>query len=267
MTLVEREYASLDPLETRIRIHHIYSEEPDDVEQAVIDVLARDCRTLLDIGSGTGSFLAKLAALETGLRLFALDSSPAAVAKAGEIQGVVARCGDACANPFDTGTFDCVTARHMLYHVGNLGQALEECRRILRPGGQLIAVVNHPDPTPYVAALVRDVVATLGVTAPAPPNSLVHSNNLPPAVEAAFGNVRVNRYENALLFPNPEPLAEFAIALLAFYGVSRDSELYRPAAAALVSRASEWFRTNEGPWRDAKGYSVIEARKPSVDGR
>lgn len=267
MALVEREYLTLDPLQTRIRIHRTYSEEPDDVEQAVIDVVTRDCRTLLDVGSGTGSFLAKLAGLGAGLRLFALDSSPAAVAQAGEIEGVVSRWGDACANPFDTGTFDCVTVRHMLYHVGNLRQALEECRRILRPGGQLIAVVNHPHSTPYVAALVRDVVATFGVTAPEPPNSLVHSNNLPPAVEAAFGNVRVNRYDNALLFPSPEPLAEFAIALLAFYGVTRDSELYGPAAAALVSRASEWFRTNDGPWRDAKGYSVIAARKPSVGER
>lgn len=266
MIPAEQEYLNLDPLEARIRAHRTFSEEPDDVEQAVIDVMDPACRALLDIGSGTGSFLVRLGGLGRGLQLFALDSSPSAVSKAAEIEGVVAQEGDACANPFRTGTFDCVTARHMLYHVADLQSALAECRRVLRPGGQLIAVVNHPDSTPYVVRLVMEVAAGLGVTAPPPPNSLVHSGNLPAAVETVFGNATVTRYENALLFPGPQPLAEFAIALLAFYGVGRGSEAYEPASAALVSRAEHWFATNHRPWRDPKGYSVIRARKQSAGG-
>jgi SAM-dependent methyltransferase len=261
VTSLEGEYLNLDPLATRIRIHRTCSEEPDDVEQAVIDVLDPGCRSLLDIGSGTGSFLGRLAGLGTGLRLYALDSSPAAVAEAAAIDGVIAQEGDACANPFETSTFDCVTARHMLYHVPDLHQALVECGRVLRPGGQLVAVVNNPESTPHVVALVTEVVTGLGVTVPPTPNSLVNSDNLPAAVDEVFDDVAVTLHENALVFARPQPLAEFSIALLAFYGVARGSDLYEPAASALVSRAEEWFRAGNGPWRDPKGYSVTVARK------
>jgi hypothetical protein len=55
------EYLTMGPLQTRIDTHRLYSERPEDVERAVWDAvnLARE-DSLLDIGSGTGSFLARL---------------------------------------------------------------------------------------------------------------------------------------------------------------------------------------------------------------
>lgn len=46
---------------------------------------------------------------------------------------------DVHAIQFDTGTFDAVISGDIFEHVPFLEKALSECRRILRPGGQLIA--------------------------------------------------------------------------------------------------------------------------------
>lgn len=56
---------------------------------------------------------------------------------------------DMLAMPFDNGTFDCVIANHVLEHVGDLGRALGEIRRVLRPGGHAILQ------TPYSSKLHR----------------------------------------------------------------------------------------------------------------
>jgi ubiquinone/menaquinone biosynthesis C-methylase UbiE len=44
--------------------------------------------------------------------------------------------------PFRDGIFDCAVAAWMLYHVPNLDRAVRELRRVLRPGGRLVAVTN-----------------------------------------------------------------------------------------------------------------------------
>src|SRR5262249_5721079 len=49
---------------------------------------------------------------------------------------------DAQAIPFRSDYFDVVFANHMLYHVPDLPRALVEIRRVLKPGGQLIAATN-----------------------------------------------------------------------------------------------------------------------------
>jgi SAM-dependent methyltransferase len=49
---------------------------------------------------------------------------------------------DAQRVPFAEDTFDCVLAMHMLYHVPDRDLALAEIRRVLRPGGVMLAVTN-----------------------------------------------------------------------------------------------------------------------------
>ena len=50
--------------------------------------------------------------------------------------------GDAQRLPFADGSFDCVLAMHMLYHVPDRDLALAEIRRVLRPGGVALALTN-----------------------------------------------------------------------------------------------------------------------------
>jgi SAM-dependent methyltransferase len=46
--------------------------------------------------------------------------------------------------PFPRGTFDDVTASLVPHYLEDWGPALAELRRVLKPGGRLIASVDHP---------------------------------------------------------------------------------------------------------------------------
>jgi SAM-dependent methyltransferase len=61
---------------------------------------------------------------------------------------------DVQALPFRAGAFDAVKATELLEHVPDVGRALAECRRVLRPGGHLVITVPflerlHGDPGDY----------------------------------------------------------------------------------------------------------------------
>ncbi len=119
------------------------SEQPEDVERAVLDAIALDpADSLLDVGCGTGSFLARLRREGHHGRLVGLDTSPAAIEALLKLGSVEAVRADAAALPFSDDEFSVVTARHMLYHVSDPMAALRESQRVLVPGGWFAATVN-----------------------------------------------------------------------------------------------------------------------------
>ncbi len=72
-------------------------------------------------------------------------------------RGVRAEVADANHLPYADGTFDAVVAMWMLYHVPNLDRTLAEARRVLRPGGVLIAVTNGRQHTADPALMAGNV--------------------------------------------------------------------------------------------------------------
>jgi ubiquinone/menaquinone biosynthesis C-methylase UbiE len=97
-------------------------------------------RRVLEVGCGWGE-LAELVRRATGAQVVATDLSPRMVELARE-RGLDARVADVQDLPFEDGAFDAVVAAWMLYHVPDLGRALRELARVLRPGGLLVAVTN-----------------------------------------------------------------------------------------------------------------------------
>jgi ubiquinone/menaquinone biosynthesis C-methylase UbiE len=95
---------------------------------------------VLEVGCGWGE-LAQRVADELGAQVVAVDSSPRMVELARE-RGVDAQVADVQELPFDNGTFDCVAANWMLYHVSDLNRGLAEIARVLRSGGRLVAATN-----------------------------------------------------------------------------------------------------------------------------
>jgi SAM-dependent methyltransferase len=108
------------------------------IEQSLDAHLAswRD-RRILDAGCGTGAILERLGNPEAHV---GIDLSPDALAYCKQRGLRSLTRGDVTALPFAAGTFDAVISSSVLYHqwVPDVGQALVEARRVLRPGGLLL---------------------------------------------------------------------------------------------------------------------------------
>ena len=101
---------------------------------------------LLDVGGGPGTYAAPLA--KAGYRVHLVDPVPLHVAQARETAGsdpavaFTAMLGDARDLPADDRSQDAVLLFGPLYHLTETAgrrQALAEARRVLRPGGRLLA--------------------------------------------------------------------------------------------------------------------------------
>lgn len=100
---------------------------------------------LLEIGCGMG--YDSLEFLKRGVRVTATDLTPNAVKLAQrhfEIEGVKAedvRTANALELPFADNTFDAVWSNGVLHATGDTFRAVQEARRVLKPGGRII--ISH----------------------------------------------------------------------------------------------------------------------------
>ncbi|MEU6064183.1 class I SAM-dependent methyltransferase [Streptomyces sp. NPDC047082] len=110
-------------------------------------------RRILDAGCGSGPLSAALR--DRGAIVTGIDASAGMLALARR------RLGDDVALhmvdlsdrlPFADGAFDDVVASLVLHYLEDWGPTLAELRRVLRPGGRLIASVDHP----FVAYTFQD---------------------------------------------------------------------------------------------------------------
>ena len=129
----------------------------------------RDGLAILDVGCGFGGTLATVDALACDLRLTGLNIDPrqlrVAEARVRPRPGssVTWVEADACALPFEDGSFDRVLAIECIFHFASRRRFLAEAARALRPGGRLV---------------LSDLVASEGLSR--------SRHELPPGLEAAL---------------------------------------------------------------------------------
>ncbi|HEX6763231.1 MAG TPA: class I SAM-dependent methyltransferase [Gaiellaceae bacterium] len=135
-------------------------------EPYAVDVAARipvgEGISVLELACGTGRVTGHLrAALPASARLVATDLNPPMLDYARSAvpdRGITWQQADAQALPFDGGTFDVVVCQFGLMFLPDKVQGLREARRVLAPGGVLIAsvwgsVAEHPHARGIEAAL------------------------------------------------------------------------------------------------------------------
>ncbi len=108
----------------------------------LVRLLPPGAARVLDAGCGTGGFLRSPAVRGHGWQLAGVDVSPLAVSLARERSGAEIHEGSVTALPFPDASFDGITTGDVLYHVEDVGLALREFARCVRPGGVVIA--NEP---------------------------------------------------------------------------------------------------------------------------
>jgi 2-polyprenyl-3-methyl-5-hydroxy-6-metoxy-1,4-benzoquinol methylase len=90
---------------------------------------------LLEVGCASGEFLEIAAA--AGFEVEGLEPDPGTSAGARERAGLPVRTGTLDDAAYPPGSFDVVVLWHVLEHLDSPRRAIEEARRILRPGGVL----------------------------------------------------------------------------------------------------------------------------------
>jgi SAM-dependent methyltransferase len=104
----------------------------------LVDALAGVAGPVLEVGVGTGRVAVPLAA--AGLPMVGVDLAPAMLARLRAKDGTLpVVCGDAMRLPVRDGAVGAAVVAHVLHLVADWRAALAELRRVLRPGGVLLA--------------------------------------------------------------------------------------------------------------------------------
>lgn len=143
---------------------------------------------VLDIGCGPGWFWAKNADRLRPESLVLADLSEGMLVAARErlssshtIETVQL---DAQSLPFPDNAFDAVAAMHMLYHVDHPELALQEMRRVLRPGGRAIITTVDDEDLAGLADLSRAIFGSSGTDLLIPVFGASRASDL---IESEFG--------------------------------------------------------------------------------
>jgi ubiquinone/menaquinone biosynthesis C-methylase UbiE len=114
-------------------------------------------KKVLDLGCGGGIDSAEF--IRNGAIVVSADFSQTAVEttrsllKEANLLGKVVQA-DATALIFEDNTFDCVYSFGVLHHIPHVKKALSEIKRVLKPGGRVMAMLYHRDSLLYGFSIV-----------------------------------------------------------------------------------------------------------------
>jgi SAM-dependent methyltransferase len=238
--LLEQQYADASNLDARIALHARFSTNRYGWFRWVFDHLDLPPQArVLEVGCGTGLLWREnLDRLPPGWNLTLTDFSPGMVQQARQnLQGsghtVAFETADAQALPFADHTFDAVIANHVLFHVRDRTAALAELRRVLRPGGRLVA-------STLGARHLQELNDLTPGRAPGECFGEEYGFSLENGGEqlaACFSSVALYRYDDGLVVTEAAPLVAYIMSspLTSGFDAAARGEVVRRVEAALAA--------------------------------
>lgn len=130
----------------------------DDHRDIVLQMLdragLRPEQHVLDLGCGTGWTVRLLARFLARGRAYGVDVSPAMIERARaepNPANLAFSVAPAQALPYADASLDCVVSMESIYYWSELDAGLRELRRVLRPGGRLLAAMEYFAENPHSA--------------------------------------------------------------------------------------------------------------------
>jgi SAM-dependent methyltransferase len=213
---------------------------------------------LLDVGCGPG--LAAHLAARRGARVAGLDAAEASLVVARERtpEGDF-RAGDLEELPWPDETFDVVTSFNAFQFAANIGNALQQARRVTRPGGRVaMAVWGRPEDCETVVT----VSAVGKLLPPSPATPAEPPLSTPGRVEGLLQQAGLfpmagGEVECAFEFPDIETAVRGLMSAAPMVAAARrigDEAVERTVADSLAR-----FRTAEGGYRQRNRFRYVVA--------
>ena len=201
---------------------YAFQEPRTDLVSTVLDRAGlTGTETVVDVGCGNGIYLAGLSRRGHRGPLIGVDLSPGMLAAA-QLSAPAAglAVGDAAALPVADQQADVTLAPHMLYHVPDPAAAVAEFRRIARPGGQVLVVLNGSDHLIELRELIKSVASAAGLRAEdlAAVQDTYRVMTLDAGADllsATFRSVRRHDFTGELRLPSVEPVASYVASMRA----------------------------------------------------
>jgi len=221
---------------------YAFQHPPLDLPARVLELAAlRGDETVIDVGCGNGAYLDALARHGHAGPVLGVDLSAGMLRAAGS-RAPQARlaAGDAAALPVRDQAGDLTLAMHMLYHVPGPRAAVRELRRVTRPGGRVLVVLNGRDHLRELRDLIATALRDLRVRAPSPGERL-RLDDGQGLLASEFTSVTRHDFTGTLLIPGPGPVEDYVRSMVVT-GEVPDPGAFAAAVGRLVPTASGPFR-------------------------
>jgi len=205
-----------------------------DLPRLVLDRAALDgSERVADVGCGNGGYLAELARRGHAGPVLGIDLSVGMLdAARRRAPAAVLAAGDAAALPLRDAASDLTLAMHMLHHLPQPRAAIRELRRITRPGGQVLVVLNGEDHLRELRDLITAALA--GVTGRQPPRlQRLRLDEGQALLASEFGSVTRHDFAGELLIPGTGPVRDYVRSMPVTQDLP-DPEEFAAAVAGLV---------------------------------
>src|SRR5215216_5410148 len=208
------QYRDSSNLDARVMLHQRFSTNPYSWFRWVFDTLLKlpEDAKILELGCGHGllwkenmnripaGWIITLSDLSSGM-LDAAWRNLVVTGRAFQFKEI-----DAQSIPFADETFDAVIANHMLYHVPDRPKAIAEIKRVLQPGGTLIATTVGNEHLKELNQWLRRVRGGKAVE-PMPLSFTLENGR--EQLQAFFPQVDLFRYHDRLEVTEIKPLIAF----------------------------------------------------------
>jgi ubiquinone/menaquinone biosynthesis C-methylase UbiE len=214
--LLREQYKDGSNLSARVRLHQRFSTNRYGLTRWMLDQFQLpNNATVLELGCGTGILWRGSVEVPPGWRVILTDMSAGML---NETRGSLSRLGrsfsymqaDAQAIPFRDASFDGVIANHMLYHVPDIPRALDEVRRVLKPGGFCYAATMGLASMREMNDLAARFFSIPRMTEAATRFGLESGE---PYMRGAFSDVKLERYSDSLVITEAEPLMDYICSM------------------------------------------------------